>query len=160
VVESESQKSRRHPLEEIMTTLPVHRRGHSLLPEFADLLSSFPSFGGLRPVFDGRLMRLEDQMKDGRYEVRAELPGVDPANDVDVTVRDGHLTIKAERTDRSEDKGRSEFAYGSFVRTVSLPPGADENDITANYEQGILTVSIAVSEAEPPEKHVPITSSN
>lgn len=143
-----------------MTTLPVHHREHSLLPEFADLFSAFPSFGRLRPVFDGRLMRLEDQMKDGRYEVRAEIPGVDPAKDVDVTVREGQLTIKAERTEKSESNGRSEFSYGSFVRTVSLPAGADENDITATYDKGILTVSVGVSEAEPPEKHVPIASSN
>lgn len=143
-----------------VTTLPVHRRGHSLLPEFADLFSAFPSFGGLRPVFDSRLMRLEDEMKDGRYEVRAEIPGVDAGKDVDVTVRDGQLTIKAERTEKSEGNGRSEFAYGSFVRTVSLPAGADENDITATYDQGILTVSVGVSESEPPERHVTITGSN
>jgi HSP20 family protein len=43
-------------------------------------------------------------------------------------------------TEKSESNGRSEFSYGSFVRTVSLPPGADEDDITATYE-GVLTVS-------------------
>ncbi|MCP9270915.1 HSP20 family small heat-shock protein [Mycolicibacterium arenosum] len=141
------------------STLPVHRRGHSLLPEFADLLSAFPSFGGLRPALDSRLMRLEDEMKDGRYEVRAEMPGIDPAKDVDVTVRDGQLTIKAERTEKSEGNGRSEFSYGSFVRTIGLPVGADENDITATYEKGILTVSVAVSDAQPAEKRIQVTGS-
>ena len=63
--------------------------------------------------------------------VRAEMPGVDPANDVDITVRGGRLTIRAARSEKSESKGRSEFSYGSFSRTVSLPPGADEDDITA-----------------------------
>ncbi len=141
------------------STLPVHRRGHSLLPEFADFFAAFPSFGGLRPVLDTRLMRLEDELKDGRYEVRAELPGIDPATDVDVTVRDGQLTIKAERTEKRESNGHSEFAYGSFVRTVSLPAGADENDITAAYDKGILTVSVAVSDAQPAEKHIQVTGS-
>ena len=88
------------------STLPVHRRGHSLLPEFADFFATFP-FGGLRPVTEHRVMRLEDEMKDGRYEVRAEIPGIDPPKDVDVTVQDGQLTIKAERTERSEHDGRS-----------------------------------------------------
>lgn len=138
--------------------LPVYRRGHSLLPEFADLLSGFPSFGGLRPAFDSRLMRLEDEMKDGRYVIRAEIPGIDPAKDVDITVRDGQLTIKAERTEKSESNGRSEFTYGSFVRTVGLPQGANENDITASYDKGILTISVAVSEAQPSEKHITITT--
>ena len=60
-------------------------------------------------------------MKEGVYEVRAELPGVDPTDDIEVTVRDGQLTIKAERTQTSESNGHSEFSYGSFVRTVALP---------------------------------------
>ena len=85
-----------------MSTLPVHRPNRPLLPDLTDLLATFPSFAQLRPVFDNRLLRLEDEMKDGRYEVRAEIPGLDPAEDVDVTVRDGLLTIKAERTDKKE----------------------------------------------------------
>ena len=105
-------------------------------------------------------MRLEDEMKDGRYEVRAEIPGVDPANDIDITMRDGQLTIKAERSERKEFAGRSEFSYGSFARTVSLPAGANEDDVKATYDKGILTVSVAVTESKPAEKHVPIASAN
>lgn len=95
-------------------------------------------------------------MKDGAYEVRAELPGIDPAKDVDITVRDGQLTIKAERTEKKESNGRSEFSYGSFVRSVSLPPGADEDAIKASYDKGILTVSVPVNAVQPAEKHVAI----
>jgi HSP20 family molecular chaperone IbpA len=141
-----------------MTTLPVRRQTRSLFPEFADLFAAFPSFAGVRPVFDTRLMRLEDEMTNGRYEVRAEVPGIDPAKDIEITVRDGQLTIKAERSEKKEFNGRSEFSYGTFVRTVSLPAGADEDDIKASYENGILTVSVAVSEAKPAEKHVRIES--
>ncbi len=99
-------------------------------------------------------------MKDDSYEVRAELPGIDPSKDVDVTVRDGVLTIKAERTEKKESTGRSEFSYGSFVRSVSLPPGADEDAIKATYDNGILTVSVPVSESQPAEKHVAVRSTN
>ena len=143
-----------------MSTLPVRRQPHSLFPEFSELFAAFPSFSGLRPAFDTRLMRLEDQMKDGRYEVRAEIPGVDPAKNIDITMRDGQLTIKAERSEKKEFDGRSEFSYGSFVRTVSLPAGADEDDVKATYDKGILTVSVAVAESKPAEKHVPIASAN
>ncbi len=143
-----------------MGTLPVTRRPRSLFPEFSELFTAFPSFAGLRPVVDTRLMRLEDEIKEGRYEVRAEIPGIDPSKDVDITVRDGELTIKAERTEQKEFNGRSEFSYGSFVRTVSLPAGANEDDIKATYDKGILTVSVAVSEPKPAEKRVQVQSAS
>ena len=83
------------------TTLPVQRRQRKRFPEIADLFAG-TSWAHMRPVFDANVMRLEDEMKDGSYEVRAELPGIDPAKDVDITVRDGRLTIKAERTEKKE----------------------------------------------------------
>jgi HSP20 family molecular chaperone IbpA len=136
------------------------RRQRSLFPEIAELFGGFPSFANIRPVFDARLLRLEDEMtKDGRYEVRAEIPGVDPARDVDITVHDGRLTIKAERTEKTESSGRSEFSYGSFERTVTLPEGADEDDVKATYDKGILTVSVKISEPKKTEKKVEIESS-
>jgi HSP20 family molecular chaperone IbpA len=139
-----------------MSTLAVRRQPRSLFPELAELFGGFPAFAGLRPTLDTRVMRLEDEMKDGRYVVRAEMPGVDPAKDVDITVRDGQLSIKAERTEKKDFDGRSEFSYGSFVRTVSLPAGADEDNIEATYDQGILTVSVDVSQPKPAERHVPV----
>ena len=143
-----------------MSTLAGQRQSRSLFPELAELFAGFPSMAGLRPAFDTRVMRLEDEMDDGRYVVRAEMPGVDPAKDVDITVRDGQLTIKAERSEKKDFNGRSEFSYGSFVRTVSLPAGADENDIKATYDKGILTVSVAISEPKPAERHVQVQSAN
>ena len=140
------------------TTLPATQQPHMLFPEFSEFFSAFPSFAGIRPMFDTRLMRLEDETVDGRYEVRAEIPGIDPAKDVDITVRDGQLTIKAERSEKKEFDGRSEFSYGSFVRTVSLPSNANEDDIKATYENGILTVSVPVSEPAPEEKHVKVAA--
>jgi hypothetical protein len=71
-------------------------------------------------------------------------------------VRDGRLTIKAERTQTSESNGHSEFSYGEFVRTVPLPAGADEDDINATYDRGILTVSVPLSEDHPTDKRVEV----
>jgi HSP20 family protein len=68
----------------------------------------------------------------------------------------GLLTIKALRTRTTESNGLSEFSYGSFTRTVSLPAGADEDDISATYDRGILTVSVPLSDTEPTEKHVEV----
>ena len=141
-----------------MANLPEQRRPRSWLSEFSDAVAGFPSWGGLRPMFsDAHLIRLEEETKDGHYLVRAEIPGIDPAKDVDITVCDRELTIKAERTERSEANGRSEFHYGSFVRTVTLPAAADADDVKATYDKGILTVDVAVpAEAAPEVKHVAI----
>lgn len=142
-----------------MNQLAVQRQSRPLLPELSELFNGFPTFAGLaglRSFFDSHVLRLEDELKDGLYEVRAELPGVDPTDDIEVTVRDGQLTIKAERTQTSESNGHSEFSYGSFTRTVALPAGADENDINATYDRGILTVSIPLTEDQSTEKHVEI----
>jgi HSP20 family molecular chaperone IbpA len=133
-----------------------------LLPELSELFNGFPTFAslpsiaGLRPFFDNNLLRLEDETREGLYLVRAELPGVDPIEDIEVTVRDGRLTIRAERSQTAETSGRSEFSYGSFARTVELPVAADEDDINATYDRGILTVSVPLSEAESAEKHVEV----
>lgn len=140
-----------------MTKLPEHYRQRSLWPEMSDLLAGLPSWANFRPAFGGHVIRVEDEVNDGSYELRAEVPGVDPAKDVDVTVRDGVLTIKAERSEKKEANGRSEFSYGSFVRSVALPAGADEDAIKASYDKGILTVSVPVTQAaEGAEKHVEI----
>jgi HSP20 family molecular chaperone IbpA len=143
-----------------MSTLAVRRHPRSLFPELSELFAGFPSLASLRPDLDARVMRLEDEMKDGRYVVRAEMPGIDPAKDIEITVRDGELRIKAERTEKKDFDGRSEFSYGSFLRAVTLPAGADEDNIEATYDKGILTVSVAVSEPKATERHVQVKSAS
>jgi HSP20 family protein len=143
----------------IVNKLAVQRQSRPLLPELSELFngfSGFPTFASLRPLFDGHVLRVEDEYKDGLYEVRAEVPGVDPADSIEVTVLDGQLTIKADRSQTSESNGHSEFSYGSFTRTVPLPAGADEDDISAIYDRGILTVSVPLAEDHPTEKRVEI----
>ncbi len=143
-----------------MTNIPTQHRPRSFLPELSELFDGFPSWTNLRGALGNHVIRVEDELKDGKYELRAEIPGVDPAKGIDVTVRDGVLTIKSERTEKKESNGRSEFSYGSFIRSVTLPTGADEDAIKASYDKGILTVSVPVSEEQQPaEKHVAVESS-
>ncbi|MEV0708275.1 Hsp20/alpha crystallin family protein [Nocardia aurea] len=67
--------------------------------------------------------------------------------------------MKAERSERQETKGRTEFTYGSSTRSVALPEGANEDAIAATYEKGILTIAVPIAAAEASEpKHVTITS--
>jgi HSP20 family protein len=111
----------------------------------------------LRPT-TGHLMRMEDLVKDGSYVVRAELPGIDPEKDVEVTVAKGILTIRAERREEETGKHHSEFHYGTFSRSVALPASADQDHIDAVYGHGILelTVKLADQGAEAPGRKIPI----
>ncbi|GAA2203048.1 Hsp20/alpha crystallin family protein [Sinomonas flava] len=95
-----------------------------------------------------------EEVRDGdSLVVRAELPGIDPEKDVDVSIRDGALHIRAFREERSEQKEkdsyRSEFRYGSFSRTLPLPEGATADDVTASYKDGVLEVRVPVP-SQPP----------
>ena len=139
----------------------IARRQPRWLPELSELFTDFPMWADVPLIVDTQLMRLEAGMQDGHYVVRAEIPGIDPVKDVDITVRDSQLTIKAERTEKKEANGRSEFRYGSFVRSVTLPAGANEEDIKATYDKGILTVSVAVpQQAAPAEEHVAVRAAS
>ncbi|GJF02989.1 MULTISPECIES: Hsp20/alpha crystallin family protein [Pseudonocardia] len=101
-----------------------------------------------------------DEYHDGDVQViKAELPGIDPAKDVTITAAAGMLTIKAERRiekDR-EDKGytRHEMRYGALARSLPLPDGVAEGDITATYKDGILEIRIPTPAA--PEAPEPVT---
>jgi len=99
----------------------------------------------LRPIA-GHPMRVEDFVEDGNYVVRAELPGIDPEKDIEVTVVKGILTIKAERREETSGKHHSEFRYGTFSRSMTLPTGADEEHIEATYGHGILEVTVKLTD--------------
>ncbi|MDO9495672.1 MAG: Hsp20/alpha crystallin family protein [Nocardioides sp.] len=92
------------------------------------------------------LMKVEEFVEDDTCVIRAELPGVDPDEDVDISVADGVLHLRAERKERTEEKMphgyRSEFHYGMFDRSIRLPEGTTENDISATYKDGILEVRV------------------
>ena len=122
-------------------------RFRAMFPEVADWLES--RWTGTPPFLTGQVFRLEESIRDDRYVIRAELPGLDPENDIDVTVDGRILTIRAER--RQQDKGpyRSEFRYGSLARAVKLPARVDPADVTARYDKGVLEVSVPVQVIKP-----------
>ncbi|MBT1004407.1 Hsp20/alpha crystallin family protein [Paenarthrobacter sp. DKR-5] len=115
----------------------------------ADLMRRAPEmFDPIRRFLDGdweaASIRVEEFVDGQSLVVRAELPGIDPEKDVDVSVADGVLHIKAERQEKSEHKSkdsyRSEFRYGSFTRSLPLPQNVKEDDVTATYKDGVLEV--------------------
>lgn len=105
----------------------------------------------------GPSIRVEDHVEEDRYVVRAELPGVDPAKDVRVTVTEGALRLDVQREKPAQlDKGRAEFQYGSFYRIIPLPAGVQDKSITARYADGILEITAKIGEPAPAGKEIPI----
>ena len=88
------------------------------------------------------------------YLIKAELPEV-KKEDVKVTVQDGVLSLVGDRKFVKEEKDkkyhRVERAYGSFVRSFSLPEDADENKVSADFKDGVLQVHLQKSEKARPK---------
>jgi HSP20 family protein len=103
------------------------------------------------------LIRVDEYRENDMQVIRAELAGIDPDKDVEITVNEGMLHIDARRRveQTTEDKGyrRQELRYGRFNRALPLPEGSSESDIKATYKDGILEIRIPVT--EPPATTAP-----
>ena len=120
---------------------------HAMFPDLADWLES--PWTGPPPFMVAQTFRVEEAVQDNSYVIRAELPGLDPEKDIEVTVDGRILTIHAERLQQDSGSYRSEFRYGLLTRSVRLPAKVDAKDVTARYEKGILEVSVPVREIKP-----------
>jgi HSP20 family protein len=142
----------------------IHRNRSDV--DWPDLFSArmFDVPSTWKDLFDDNDMKVEEFRDGDTLVVRAEMPGIDPDKDVEITVSDGMLRLSAERrseTTTEDKKGyRSEFRYGSFSRSVRLPAGAGEDDVTATYDDGILEVRIPIDESSNGAKKIPISRSS
>ena len=101
-----------------------------------------------------RVMPIDLHRDGDHYVLNADLPGVDPGS-VDVDIDGQLLTIRAERTLRSDEQAQwlvRERPSGSFLRQLTLGDGLDTAGISAHYENGVLSVVIPVSEQAKPRK--------
>lgn len=132
-----------------------HRSG---LPELMEWLGSgFPEVPVSWHGRDSHVIPIEVTEGDDQYVLRAELPDIDPEKDVEITVEGNALTVRAERVESEEDKRHSEFRYGSFERTVRLPFPIPEVGPTAEYRDGVLTVTVPrITEEKPAARTVPV----
>lgn len=105
-------------------------------------------------------IKVEEYQEDGEYVIRAEAPGIDPDEDIDLTINDAVLRLDVRRRQRKKDekrkRHRTEFSYGSFTRIITLPRTASEKDISAEYEDGILEVRVPLNGEDADTHHVPI----
>lgn len=134
--------------------------------DFPDLFARSPWSGMLsswepfRELLEDTGIPVEEYQEDDTHVVKAELPGIDPERDVDITVQDGMLRIRAERQqeEKTEERDfyRQEIRYGSFARNIPLPAGASEEDVKAEYRDGILTVRLPLAQEKQRTK-IPIS---
>jgi HSP20 family protein len=114
-------------------------------------------------LFETASLKVEEYEDDGHHVIRAEMPGIDPDEDVEITVSDHVLHLRAQR--RSEEvtehkRGyRSEFRYGAFERSIRLPVGATDKDVTATYNDGILEVRVPIDTETAEARKIPVTRS-
>jgi len=97
-------------------------------------------------------MRVEEFTEEGNLVVRAELAGIDPETDVEISIDGEMLHISAERHEEEKteerDYVRREMHYGMFRRDLPIPKGTLEDDVKATYKDGILEVRVPLGKDE------------
>lgn len=96
--------------------------------------------------------------QDGAYTVRADLPGVE-RDDLNVEVRGDALWIEGERyaCEGGDEEGYGECLYGSFLRVLPLPEGAEVEQGTARFENGVLEVQIPTRQTSGQGRRIEVT---
>lgn len=137
-----------HPL------MTFHEQMNRLFDEFSRDLD-VPGVG-LSTDFGFPHVELTESDKD--VKVEAELPGLSEG-DIELTLKDGALLIRGEKKGALEDKSRrvSERFYGRFERSIPLPSEVKEDQVSAAFKNGVLTVTLPKSaEAAQRSKRIPI----
>lgn len=132
-------------------------KSHPLTNWHSEMDNLFESF--FRPVRQNAsgawMPAMNISESEGAYQVDLELPGLG-AEDVNVELHDGKLTISGERKaeEQSEDRRyhRVEHVYGKFERVLKLGTPVDEENVTASFKNGVLMVAIPKSENAKPRK--------
>jgi HSP20 family protein len=123
---------------------PYHALQTEIDRLFSDFASDFPSPAQWNGT--GKLLpKLDVAETENAFEVTAELPGVDE-KDIDVTITDDVLRIKAEKKSEKEEKTKDyhlvERSYGTFERNMRLPFRADSARVDAKFEKGVLKLTV------------------
>ena len=96
---------------------------------------------------------------DGKYLIRAELAGLKP-EDVKVEIDGDTLVMQGERKmEREQDKNgvrRTEIRYGQFYRAIPLPEGADTDHVQAQFDNGVLEISVPIAPQKTNKKQIQV----
>jgi HSP20 family protein len=96
---------------------------------------------------------IELSSNDAEFTLRAQLPGID-ANDLDIQVGRHAVSLSGEHKveNKTEDNGylRSEFRYGKFSRVIPLPAAVQNDQVKADFKDGVLTLTLPRVQAVKP----------
>lgn len=124
---------------------------------FAELDALQRQFFGddwLSPLKGVNIPTTDVYTKDNQLVVEAHLPNFNE-DDVDIQVDDGVLTVQAQRHEKEEDKSKQYVvreSTSSFYRRIQLPERANADEIKANLDEGILTVTVPLTPLPEPKK--------
>lgn len=148
--------------------LPVRREDENpfalLRREMDSLFDNFFRGFDLEPFFEKRMgvfsPRIDVSENDKEIKISAELPGMDE-KDIDVSLQNDMLTLKGEKKEEKEDKGkdyyRMERSFGSFSRTIPLPVEVETDKIEAKFKKGVLTITLPkTAKAVAETKKIPV----
>jgi HSP20 family protein len=144
------------PARRPLDTITSLRRLNSVLDE---AFNAWPFQNQESGTFTSSWLPACDVFEDkDAVKIVAEVPGVRP-EDVKISLENNLLSIRGEKKQQAEEKNervhRYERSYGTFERTFSLPSTVDPDRIAANYEHGILKVSIPKAEQARP-REIPV----
>lgn len=133
--------------------------GRDVPQTFTDLLDNFFDDAIKRGELTRFTPTVDISETDNEYELKVEVPGMEK-DDFSVEIDNGNLKISGERKWEQEDKEKTyhrvESQYGSFVRSFTLPDEVKEDEIEANYDNGILRVKLPKDEKKTNTKKVDI----
>ena len=143
--------------------IPFNRKQNDLMnigfDDFSNMLDDF--FTGSWPIrrsLAGDTFKIDIQDNDTEYTIEAELPGV-KKEDVEITLNDGRLNICVKKEEVSENKSKKyihrERKYAQMSRSILLAD-ADDEDIKAKLEEGVLTIQVPKKQHEDTSKRIMI----
>ncbi len=142
--------------------LSLHRQVNRLFDDvFRSLDGNMPSSGSAS-YFGGSWPHVEISDNDKEIKVTAEVPGLEE-KDIEVLLEDGVLTLKGEKRAQSEDRDRqfSERFYGRFERRIPLGYEVEDDKVSADFKNGVLTVALPKTErAQAKAKRIAINHKN
>lgn len=143
-------QSEEHPF------LALHREMNRV---FDDFLRGFDWPTAVAPGWSvGRWPNLDLSETDKEFKIVAELPGIEE-KDIELTLQEGLLTLRGERSAEANGAVYSERWHGRFERTVRLGPDVDPDKVNAEFKNGVLTVTIGKRpEAQRQVKRIPINA--
>lgn len=136
-----------------------YKEMHNLMDRFFHGFDIEP-FGTSESITSEFMPRVDIKENDKEIKVTAELPGMEE-KDIDVSLSADSLTIRGEKQEEIEDKGKdcycAERRYGSFHRVIPLSAEVDENKVEANFKKGVLKIRLPkTAEAQDKRKRIEI----